>query len=210
MNDPTADAVAGGAGPPVEPGAPPAGTAEPPASDVQGDGDALQSPEVASGSGSLMERLRSRREAIGDPRRRKDIDLPGYNGLLFARYQVIPGGWDRVKQIQEAAERSTNPRALLYSHCTVIAACCVGLYTREDGREAPLGGGPEPLTFADTQEVAAYFDFPMPKKTRGVVLGVFNNDIAVSAHQDELSEWIKNASSEDDEEFLGESSAQTR
>lgn len=167
----------------------------------------------------LEERLRRRREAIGAQDRSIDLDVPGYGGDLLVRYGMIEGGWDVIKKIGERVQKSKNPRAELLAACDTLVFACKGIYVRQDS------GAIEPLddpaaeaapTFGEPDRIGSVLGFSSrdaqqnPITARQCVLRMFNNELAVQAQYVELSQWLQDANTEDDGEFLGESEGSRR
>ena len=162
---------------------------------------------VDKNPGSLLEQLRTKREAIRRERR-IILDIPGYGGTIAARYR--PLSWDVLKDIGIKAEKSKHPKKELIAHADTIVRACEELYARrpEDPKRTliPLSevlGTDAPVTFA-TAELAAAFGFTA-NSSRQAVFGLINDEVAVTAHHNELAEWMQDADAEDDEVFVGES-----
>lgn len=162
---------------------------------------------VARDSGTLLEQLRAKREGIRRERR-IILDIPGYGGTIAARYR--PLSWEVLKDIGQKAEKSKHPKKELVAHADTIARACEELYARrpEDPRRTliPLSevlGTDGPVTFASA-ELPGAFGFSSTS-TRQAVFGLINDELAITAHHNELAEWMQDADSEDDEVFVGES-----
>lgn len=155
------------------------------------------------GATSPIEYLRRRRKEIGEDRT-LDLDIPGYEGILVCRYQRLD--WDELKKITDKASKSKNPRRELIAHCDVLIKACQQFMIRKDGQLEPINNaypevGEEPVRY--DQRLAAIFDISLSagQGARTVVLALFNNDVAVTAHQGELVEWLSTSNAEDDAGF---------
>lgn len=162
--------------------------------------------EIEGGEG-LIGRLREKRRNIRKTRT-LTLDVPGYGGEIVARYKALP--WEVLKRIGEKAEKLKHPKKELIAHADTIAMACTGLFWREPGstKLVPLGvvlrsESPD-LTFADAAVLADAFDF-RAKNAREAVFGMINDEILVTAHHNEVAEWMQSAEREDDETFVGES-----
>lgn len=172
----------------------------------------VESPDAtANGSGdpNMLEHLRARREAIME-NTTVDMDIPGYDGELVARYRRSADLWDEMKKAAKKFEKSKNPRKELLSQCDLLSMCCDGMFIRQGGTLRPLNelakeqkldlGGDldEPIGY--DKRLAAFFGVDA-STAREVVLRVFANDMAVSGHHGELYRWIESSESEDAQDF---------
>jgi len=150
-------------------------------------------------NGSLLSRIRERRAQLQEERH-LDLDIPGYDGMLVARYRPLP--WDEVKKIGEKVEKSKNPRKELYAMADVLVRACDSIWFRdpETNELRPVQSG-EPVRYDDRLAEALGFT---ADSARQVLLATFNNDLAVTAHHMEAAEWMQASDVEVNEDLLGE------
>ena len=91
-------------------------------------------PRRADG-GSVLDNLKRKRNKIAQDRH-LDLDIPGYDGEIFARYK--PVDWDRLKSIAEKAENSSSRRKELNAQADTIATACDTLFIRVEGEPEPI------------------------------------------------------------------------
>lgn len=169
-------------------------------------GEDLEAGEVEDGARSSIERLRGLRDRIGSSRS-EVFEIPGYNGELVARYGIVP--WGELKRLGQKAERSKNPRKELITQADTLIMACQEIMIRDQQGELQklIPESEPPLRYDD--RLAKILGFTA-SKAREVLSGTISNDIAISAHHNEVVGWMEDTSSEDDEEFLGESKAGER
>ena len=142
--------------------------------------------------------------------RTTDIDIPGYDGKLFCRYNLLDSKrlnsiGDRVMKTM----RENDERALAGALDTLIAAC-QEFYVRYEGKEHPLRdvvGQEEPVRYDSALADFLKFrdELPETPTARSVVLALFlSNEIAIASHNHQLSRWMMGNEAEVDEEFLGD------
>jgi hypothetical protein len=149
---------------------------------------------------SILTELRAKREELrGD--HTVDLEVPGYQGLLWVRYGTIP-----LKEAEllgkEVMKEQKDMRTLLGAVDTLIAACR-GVYVKS---------GDELVSIDTTQDVPVLFDqrladlldFQSSGGARGVVRGTFSNDYAIVQQSIVLSRWMQNTSLDVSEVNLGE------
>jgi hypothetical protein len=157
-----------------------------------------------SDSPSLLDNLRKARKEIGTDKY-LDLEIPGYNGELVARYHRLD--WDVLRAIARKAEKSKNPRKELNAQCDVLIAACEQILIRHQGVLKPLNVafpelGEEPVRYDNRLTKALDFEAP---NARGAVFGTFSNDLAVTYQHNELSSWMGESSQDEDEDFSQES-----
>jgi len=160
-------------------------------------------PEQAASNPSQFERLRRRREAIGQ-KRTVDLPIPGYNGELVATYKLL--SWEIIRSILRRMERNkgAGDRRELNAQVETLVMACEEIRFRDPNN----GGQLKPLIEDETVRYDAKlaevlgFEFVRPQHC---LLETFGNDFAVSVHHGELIEWMQGSNEEADEEFVGES-----
>jgi hypothetical protein len=182
-----------------------------------------------SGSGNtLLDGLRRLRDEAGS-QRHEDFPVPGYRGRVVIRAVYSSDLWDRFKVIAKRVEKSKSQRKELYAQADSIVLATEQIMVIKDGEPRPLGEAfpefvptPEdremPISWGDPV-LCEMFDLRRPDGSlissnenhtqREVLLAFFNNPLAVTNTHNQIAEWLQ-GSSEDDEVYLGESSAATR
>lgn len=165
-------------------------------------------------SSSVLGQLRSRRRRLGE-KTHLDMEIPGYNGLLFARYRRVP--WEDLKKITLKAEKSKSPVKELLGQADVLIVACQEILVREPSREDADEEGLAPIDPDSSRMEPTRFDRNLARilgfspdeledlTARKVVFGVFQNDLAVTVQQNEVMEWAASNQEEIDEELEGES-----
>jgi len=156
---------------------------------------------------SLRARLKARRtelvaeQASGE--RTLELPIPGYNNELWARFTYRPDVWDRFKRIGNAALKSRHPRRELLAAMDTLAYACTDILVSEDAGMSFESFDPEgPCGF--NERLAELMEIPIrnPKQgARTVVSGVFNNDLAITAMSNRVSEWLQGEEENVDEDF---------
>ena len=146
-------------------------------------------------SPSIRDALVARREHIA-ANRFIDLDIPGYDSRLFCRYGLVD-----AKRLNAIGERITktirerDERALAAALDTLIAACDE-FFVRHNGREIPLREvieQDEPVRYSTELAEFLKFDTELPETptARSVCKALFmDNEIAIAAHNHQLSRWM--------------------
>lgn len=154
---------------------------------------------------NIRDRLKQRRkenaEEAATGGRTLVVAIPGYNNELFVRFTYTADAWDRLKKIGQRAMKSRHPRKELHAAADTLVFAATDILVSEDGGMtlAPYNETGEPVAF-DT-ELVGLMDLPACKTAREVVFNVFNNDLAVQAMSNKVSEWMQGESEDDDEDF---------
>lgn len=157
--------------------------------------------ETAGSALSIMDQVREQREELKEEEHHLDLDIPGYNGLLVARY--IPVRFQVIEKLAKAAQkdRSGVSKNVLASTDTLIEAC-QEIFLRVDGELQPIPtGSGVPVTFEKRLAEALGFE---ATTAREVVAGVFANEFGVIDHNVRYSKWLRDVTKEVDDDFLGE------
>lgn len=141
----------------------------------------------------------------------KDLEIPGYEGLLWVRYKYV-----EYEENEELTRRVMNQADKLKSTTISAAAdflanACVEILTPSGEAGAklrPIDPRQETPTRFD-QHMAGLFDIPVPEGSEGlsareVVRGVFANDYALVEQYIDLSRWLSGVSRGVDTLLLGE------
>lgn len=153
--------------------------------------------------GSLAARLKEQHEQL-QQERHLDLPIPGYNGDLVARYK--PLDWDFFKKIGVRTEKSKNPRKELYAQADTLIESCEEIFAVDDkGVLVSLYkvmdiSGDEPVRY--DERLAEAFGLKVGT-ARDSVFGLFNNDIAITNHHNEVAEWMQDTSGDSDGDFSG-------
>jgi hypothetical protein len=178
---------------------------------VEGDNDELADAyeEQEEESDSFVKSLREKRKAIAE-NITADFDIPGYDGVLVARYRRDPDIWDKFRKMADKLQKSKNPRKELLGQCDVLIKTCDGFFLRQDGILYPLNeaakdrgldlGGDLDESIKYDNRLAAFLDFEA-SSARQVVLSLFNNELAVTAHHNDVGEWMQSSRTEDAQDF---------
>jgi hypothetical protein len=159
---------------------------------------------------SVIERLRKQRKKVAE-QHFQDFDIPGYNGELFCRYNLLDG-----KQLGDLGDnikrtiRDPDERALA-AGCDVIIAACDEFWVRDRGKEIPvrsLLNEPQELPVKYDIRLAEFLAFtdsiPDPPTRRSIVLGLFGgNEISLAAHNTDVVRWMMGRGTEVDIELGG-------
>lgn len=151
-------------------------------------------------AGSLLASLRAKREAIASERH-LDLDIPGYDGQLVARYG--PVAWEVIDKIAERVNRSNSPRADVHGAADLLIAACREILIRQNDELISLNHaiadfGDEPVTYSHRLDEVLGIN---AGSSREVVIQAFNNDLALVPHQATLLRWLQESDQEVDEDF---------
>jgi hypothetical protein len=174
--------------------------------DIDSEDDELDAEFAANGDNpdnaiSVLEQLREQREELKTGEHRLDLDIPGYNGMLVARYK--PLRWSIIEALTKKVrkDKSGVSKNVLASTDTLIEAC-EEIFLRVNGEltSIPTGAG-LPVKFDTRLAEALSFE---AATVREVVAGVFPNEMGVIEHNVMYSRWLRDVTKEVDEDLLGE------
>lgn len=154
-------------------------------------------------SDDLITQLREKRRQIVRPKH-INLDIPGYDGLLVARYGMPPDAWDMSKRIAEKVERSKNPKKELFGMMdTLIEGIETMMIKRGDKlmpvHEAYPDLGDDPIGY--DANLARLLGF-QAGKARDVVMTVFGgNEMAILVQYNQYAQWMGQNRSDEDEDF---------
>lgn len=172
--------------------------------------DVFEEPARSNGAGqpqSVLDQVKAQRLRLGQART-LTLEIPGYEGLLFARYHYVDGMYDELRKIVEKADRSSSPRREINAQMDVLILACqeILVYRPDDPNADEQGRAPidqgENTRF--NVHLAELLEFEA-KKSRDVVVGVFRNNLAVASQHNELMLWAASNQQEMDEDTEGES-----
>lgn len=171
-----------------------------------------EDPPSSAGEGRvLLEEVRKRRRELESEREPMELDIPGYEGLVVAKYQPVP--FEELKKIADKVEklqRKKNPRAELFGMMDTLIWANVSLHIRD--RNGALQNldpdDPSVVTYGSLERLQPLLELPFePKSARQAVFLLFvKNELAIAQHHNEYTTWLGDASKDDQETLLGESS----
>jgi hypothetical protein len=151
-----------------------------------------------------MDELRGIRQQL-EGERTTEMDLPGYQGKLVARYGQLD-----ARKIQRSARRIRRngtqvDEATLLATMDALIESCQGLFYRNDvGELVSLSGEDSPDPMLYEQRLAEYMGF-QANTAREVLLGVFGgNELALLEHSRKLMAWMTRTEGELFGELAGE------
>jgi hypothetical protein len=175
-------------------------------SDVEAEVPMEGPPAVDPSGSSMMAALRARYAEIGESKT-TDIDLPGYDGLLVARYRVLDVAHE-INAIGRLVQRQYKGDAerVLYSTLDIMAKACIGIFTRRDGELWPLSASisPDEPPICYDDRLADFMGMNGVTSAREVILGLFQGiETMVMSHGQVLSIWMTDTTREVTTEFAG-------
>lgn len=158
---------------------------------------------AAVNPGSLAAQLQEQHRDLQEGRSYYDCDIPGYRGNLVARYKVIE--WTSLKKLAKKVEKSRDDKKELYAHADTLVRACDEIFGKSsDGTLVPLykvfPGLEDGVPVKYDHQLAQAFNLDC-KTARETLLKLFNNDVAVTAHHNEVAEWMQDTSPEESEDF---------
>lgn len=176
--------------------------------------DAPRASVPAGEADSVMNRLRKRRAELRADHH-LDAAIPGYDGELVARYRPLE--WATFRAMAKKVELSKSDRAELLAHADTLIKACDSIWIKDpdDPRSDPKTGlrpvdeDPESPPVKYDDRLADYLGFAINNEAktgpaRQVLFGTFNNDLAVTAHYNEVTDWMNDVTQTVDNEFSGE------
>lgn len=159
---------------------------------------------------SVLEVLRARRREHAE-QRSFDADVPGYGGQLVLRLGPLPGA--TLTRLRERIERSRSPERDVNLNADMLLAACRVVCVRARLANGELG---RPMELLDEHEQPVRIDERLAERlsmdvegARPLLFAIFSlansPEVAISTLAGSYMEWAASASSDADEEFLGES-----
>jgi hypothetical protein len=160
---------------------------------------------------AIVDQIRGDRSRTNQDRR-LDLDIPGRNGVLVARYRPLE--WDELDTILKKFSRRTDPLSQIHQSCDILCHAITDvLYRDPDGKLAPVSDvlpDAELDEFGITRGEPIGYDARLAKllgidatdasgivRARRVVIeAMLGSEAAVVAHQFELSSWTANPDSD--------------
>jgi hypothetical protein len=180
------------------------------------DDDLYEPPETEAlpGSGSILDELRERREAIASDTETV-LPVEVFEGKLAVHYRLLE--WKRTQEFAERVQkaRGRDPLADLQASASLIAEATLGvLIPNPDEQGTPPEGAPvtwgwksidpsgEPVLFEQRLLELFRITNDGPKlKRRDIVRLVFNRDHAVTAHAQDVLIWMQSANGQVNRDF---------
>jgi hypothetical protein len=173
--------------------------------DITHDRDEADEPVPDERAGLIGQIAALREEAKGE--HWLDVEIPGYKGLLWARFRPFPVEKTeaKVKQLQKV-----RGPVLLDASCDVLIDACEQLLLLPAKYNGDKGEDGENLIPVDTdlpvrfdQRAAELFKVPNPTgSSRGVVKGMFPTEQSILAIQVRVSSWMQDVTSETDDQLV--------
>ena len=155
--------------------------------------------ETSAAPDNALERLRARRNSIG-AEMEKSFAIPGYGGMLLARYRRLSYEETRKALLGklQPGQRAKGEQEL-EGQVAFLARACVGVYMTMEDRD------PVQLSPNYGPELAEVLEINLERRSAADVLrAVFNNDLAIPIHQLTVMRWMQGTDEDVDEEFSGE------
>lgn len=162
---------------------------------------------------SVLTQLRELRTEL-QQERHIDLDVPGYKGVLRARYR--PLSYERLRAITERSQKTTGTAAgkeLALAADALVEACEAMLVRQDDGSYEPLEDDGIPVRY--DHRLASALNISNPEgdgqtEPRMVLYETFGGlpngaDMRVVMHFQQFSEFQGMIESEVDESLVGES-----
>jgi hypothetical protein len=168
--------------------------------------------EVAGSNGvpdkeNLLAGVRKLRdERVGEDHK-KDLDIPGYDGLLMARFRPYQMSKSEraANSLRERAERG-DP-VILDVACDTLVHACSEILVRKNKDSDPISIDDEvPVRFDTRLSEVLGLGVPEPPKgkARDVVKALFFTEQGIVAMAMTVDAWLRDVYKEVDEELLGE------
>jgi hypothetical protein len=155
---------------------------------------ATSEPDALSAGQSGIDALKKRREG-NLKNRTEEFDVPGYDGMLVAKYRILT--FDEARAIGDRNKRGqSSPRFVLNAMVdTLVEACEELMYRRPDGKLVPLDAE-KPVRYDN--RLSEWLDLGADN-ARQIVFALFSNDVAIMGHHEKVSEWMQTGRREDGE-----------
>lgn len=155
-------------------------------------------------SDSLREKVQARRAALQKDTT-KAFDVPGYEGILKARYRVLT--WKEIGQVGDRIAKNEKDldkaTAELYIAADTLARACEAVYdadldeSRKDDDPLPSGSRWSPTLAHD-------LGFPEPQSARQAIFAIIARDTQVITHYRTMMDWQDGENQRIDEDLAGE------
>lgn len=164
-----------------------------------------EDPAEAAGEDTILGVLREKRSNISEDDTIKK-DVPGYGGFLVVEYRVLP--YETVSKLVNKAQKAKNAAHELAAQTDIIVQACTEFFVRpdEDSEElqplktADKSFGDEPVRYDPRLATAAGLKGDL-NSARKIAQALFNNDVALVSHSNEVIEWMRDTEKEGDSDF---------
>lgn len=161
---------------------------------------------AAEGEGSILSTLRRKRQEI---RRDKTttLEVSGYDGFLLVKYKPID--YNEFSKLVRKLQKAKNTDAEVGVAADILVRTCVGFYYRDelDGRkvkplhESDAQFGDEPIVYDERLAKVVGLTVDNRHVGRSIAIGLFNNELALVDHSNEVVEWMRSNDAEENEGF---------
>lgn len=147
-------------------------------------------------NGSLLGALREQAKAVASDTT-TDIDIPGYGGVLFARYHALDS--QELDDIRRKVRAETKNRSdqVTYAALDTLILACEEFWVRSETegvipfRKVRGVDSELPVKYDQVLAEKLSFELPNPPTARSVVIELFGgNVLAAQAHSALVSQWM--------------------
>lgn len=160
--------------------------------------------DTPKANASLREKVQARHAAL-QAARTTAFDVPGYEGVLRARYRVL--SWKEIGRIGERILKIKDiddATRELYQAADTLILASEAVYDPELDK-ARKDGDPPPEGLKWCQQLAHDLGFPDPQTPRQAVFAIFARETQIMTHYQTVMNWQDGENVEVDEELSGES-----
>jgi hypothetical protein len=159
---------------------------------------------------SIMDKLRQARAEL-EEQETVDLEVPGYRGLLVARYHLLSG-----KELQKIGKRvrgqfrhirDQQGEVVLAMASDTLINSCIGLFYKDEDDLHDISVNGVPLTYSSGNDLTDFFELPEAGTARDAILSLFggeDRDIAIIEHYQRLYRWMRDTSNDVTADLLGE------
>lgn len=174
---------------------------------VTGPGENESERDVALGDerSVLLDQVRQRRQEILSTDYYKDVDIPGYLGMLVARFRPYTASKSErhSKSLRQRVER--DEPVILDVSCQTLIDACEQVMVRKGRDTEPMPIDDEvPVKFDARLAELLRIDLGPAGGARAVVKALFPTEQAVIATAMEVDQWLRDVTREADSVVLGE------
>jgi hypothetical protein len=184
----------------TEPWADPEATVE-----LTAGGEVDEADENGRAPDSLIEQLRARRSERA-AEQHVDLEVPGWDGIVL---RLGPLDGRVLPRLRERYEKSRSPDRDFNLNADTLIAACRSVHARLDGRLLVITDADGEPCRVDAR-LAERLGIELPSgRSRELLLALFHRanspEVAIATAANRYVEWASSATSESDEELLGES-----
>jgi hypothetical protein len=153
-------------------------------------------------SSTLLAHVREQRDKKLAEDHYLDVDLPGYDGLLVARFVPFPVAKSERAAPSMRKKMDKGEPILLDSACDTLINACEQIMVRKPGETDPIAIDDEnPVRF--DSRLAELIGLGKSETSRQVVKDLFFTEQGIIAVAMTVDTWMRDVTKEADEEFLG-------